>query len=87
MQRHTFCGGQILAIESIDAERHHVSLSHRKRLPTWNEVKIVREALCDPDKFYAMVLPPKQYYLNVHEYCFHLWEVKAEDETNIWRGM
>ncbi len=74
-------------MESVDAGRHHVSLSHRKRLPTWNEVKAVREKFCIPTAFYVMVLPPARCYVNLHEFCFQLWQVLSEDETSIWEGM
>ena len=86
-KEHWFCRNTILVLESQDADRHHISLSHKKRLPTWDEVKIVREKLCDNTKFYVMVLPPSKYYVNLHEYCFHLWEVKSEDEIEVWKQM
>ena len=78
---------KIKIMQSIDDGLHHISLSHPSRLPTWEEVKEVREKVGDPKKFYVMVLPPKEYYVNLHPYCFHLWEVTSEKETNIWRGM
>ena len=53
----------------------HLSIAHPKRLPTWDEVKEVRYLLI-PDKIrMALILPPKKEYVNVHNYCFHLWEI------------
>lgn len=79
--------GNVAVIKTIDAGREHISLSKSHQLPSWNEVKKVREKYCDPKKFYVMVLPPKEYYVDVHPYCFHLWEVLAEEEIEIWKGM
>jgi len=77
---------RLKVLESIDDGFHHISFSRNDRLPTWDEVKYIREKYADPEKFYVMVLPPKQYYVNSHQFCFHLWEVKSKIETNLWKG-
>ena len=74
-------------VESIDNGLHHLSISHKHRLPQWDEIKNMRGKFGDPNKFYAIVLPPKQYYVNVHKFCMHVWEVKSEQEINTWKGM
>jgi len=73
-------------IESIDNGFHHVSVSRNDRLPSWDELKYIRYKYCDPDKFYVMVFPPEQYYVNIHQFCFHLWEVKSNQEIDLWKG-
>lgn len=78
---------KIRVFSTTDAGLHHISFSHPHRLPTWDEVKYVRDGYGDPNKFYVMVLPPKEFYVNFHQFCFHLWEVKSEYETEIWKGM
>ena len=55
----------------------HMSISTTYRDPTWKEI---RDAWYDlvPDaeiKNGAMFFPPKQEYVNVHKYCFHVHEV------------
>jgi hypothetical protein len=69
-------GFTILA--SIDLTPHgdlrHVSISHKHRYPTWEEIKSVRAAFFDPDTDVMMMLPKAQDYVNVHPNCFHLWE-------------
>lgn len=74
-------------IDSIDNDLHHVSLSRPHRLPTWEEIKWVRDKYCKPDSFYAVVLPPERYYVNFHKYCMHLWEVKSKHEVETWMEM
>lgn len=59
--------------------KEHVSISHRKRLPNWNEVKYVRYELMKPDVKVAQILPPKSEYVDVHTNCFHLWELSDEE--------
>jgi hypothetical protein len=78
---------KITVIQSIDSGYDHISLSHPHRLPTWDEIKYMRNKYGDPNKFYVIVLPPMEFYLNLHEFCMHLWEVKSEPEINIWKGM
>ncbi len=53
----------------------HVSIAHPDRYPTWDEIKEVRYAMMPGDITVAMLLPPKEVYVNVHENCFHLWEI------------
>lgn len=63
-------------IASIDATPHgdllHVSLARKDRLPTWEEVRQVRNAFYPPTVDVMMILPREQDYVNVHQYCFHL---------------
>ena len=59
----------------------HMSLSHPHRQPTWDEIKEVRYALLPDEKTFAVLLPPKSQYVNLHENCFHLWEVPEMHEA------
>lgn len=74
-------------IESIDADRHHISFSKKSVLPSWSDVKAVREKFCKKNTFYVMVLPPEEFYVNLHKFCFHLWEVKSKEEIDVWSQM
>lgn len=60
----------------------HMSISHRRgvqnrpgRYPTWDEIREARELFCPADTTMAMLLPPLDEYINVHETTFHLWQV------------
>lgn len=52
----------------------HVSLSRRDRLPNWDEMRVVKEAFFGDDIDAMMVMPKKIDYVNVAEYCFHIWQ-------------
>lgn len=65
-------------IYNKENSKEHVSISHTKRLPRWDEVKFVRYQLMKPDATVAQILPPKSEYVNLHENCFHLWEINNE---------
>ncbi|SIS88764.1 DUF7694 domain-containing protein [Alicyclobacillus vulcanalis] len=53
----------------------HMSISHPERYPTWDEIREARYQLIPNDVTMAMLLPPKEEYVNVHPNCFHLHEV------------
>ncbi len=72
--------------------RLHLSIAHRYtsglvdkggklagRLPTWEEVKAVRYEFMPREMTIAMILPRPEEYVNVHENCFHLWEIPDEE--------
>ncbi len=60
----------------------------KEREETLNKAaKEVRDLFLDKDKFYVMVLPPKEFYVNLCKTCFHLFEVKNEEEINVWKEM
>jgi hypothetical protein len=53
----------------------HLSIAHRTRYPTWDEIADVRYELVPDDVTMAMLLPPRGEYVNAHERCFHLWQI------------
>jgi len=55
----------------------HMSISTRKRDPQWQEIRDAWYSLIPgADKRNgAMFFPPKDEYINVHPYCFHIHEV------------
>src|SRR5262249_54117612 len=54
----------------------HLSISHQSRYPNWDEVADARYELVPDEVTMAMLLPPKADYLNVHEHCFHPWQIE-----------
>lgn len=68
--------GQCSVLYSFDGGRHHMSIAHPSRYPTWDEIKEARYTFLPDYCYMAMILPPEQYYINVHKNAFHLWEVK-----------
>ena len=52
----------------------HLSISHRRRFPSWAEVRDARYEFCPGNISMVMVFPPKEEYVNIHENCFHLYQ-------------
>lgn len=65
------------------ALRWHLSVSHPKRNPTWEEIRDLRYALIPNEVMMAMFLPPRSQYVNAHPYCFHLYEVEVEESASL----
>jgi hypothetical protein len=63
--------------------RWHLSVSHNKRNPTWEEIRDLRYLLVPDEAMMAMFLPPRDQYVSLHKYCFHLYEVETEDFPKI----
>jgi hypothetical protein len=60
----------------------HMSISKPSKLPTWEEVRDARYALIPDEAVMAMLLPSKDVYVNVHEFCLQLYEVPSEYMNN-----
>lgn len=57
----------------------HLSIAHQgSRYPTWDEIKFARYTWIPNDVTMAMILPPKEEYINVHSNCFHIHEIDGE---------
>ncbi|MGV8964558.1 MAG: DUF7694 domain-containing protein [Candidatus Saccharimonadaceae bacterium] len=59
-----------------DAEEVHISISHRHRHPTWNEIKAIKYHFY-PNLPMVMHFPPDPNYVNIHQNCFHLYEARV----------
>lgn len=57
-----------------DSYGWHMSIAHHKRYPTWDEIAKARYELLPQDRTYVMVLPKPDDYINVHNFCFQVWE-------------
>lgn len=56
----------------------HLSVSHPKRLPTWDEMRSARERFTPDDVTMAVLLPPSAEYVNMHETCMHMYQIFPE---------
>jgi hypothetical protein len=56
----------------------HLSIAHPKRNPTWDDIVRVRYALVPDECWMAQILPPRKEYLNLHQHCFHLYEIDPD---------
>ncbi len=66
--------GDCVVIVAREKGRWHMSISCKDRLPSWEEVRDARYKLTPHDATMIMVLPRPEQYVNMHPYCFHLWE-------------
>ncbi len=51
----------------------HVSISRSDRLPTWDEVREMKDHFIGRKHEAIQVLPSEDDYVNVNSYCLHLW--------------
>ena len=52
----------------------HVSVSLNHRTPTWEEMCEVKDIFFEPEEIVIQYHPPKSQYVNVHDYCLHMWK-------------
>lgn len=67
----------------------HLSISTTTRYPTWDEVAQARYSLLDNALTMALILPPREEYINIHEFVFQLHEITRESKQpkNVLRGV
>jgi len=51
----------------------HVSMSHQRKLPSYKEMKIVKDAFIGEHRKAIQVFPAKTDHVNIHPYCLHLY--------------
>ena len=51
----------------------HVSVSHERRCPSWDEMCWVKHLFFEPNECVVQYHPPASDYVNVHPNCLHLW--------------
>jgi hypothetical protein len=83
--------GKLAAIVSRDDIAHgggdvrwHISLQHKDRVPTWEELSRAGHDL-RPGVTFVIGVPPRSWWLNVHEHVLHLWQTKDENLEDQWR--
>jgi hypothetical protein len=65
------------SIESDGRPWLHMSVSHRKRIPTWGELRVTKELFLQ-DREAIQILPPKAKYINIHPNVLHLFALLDE---------
>lgn len=64
----------VSACVELDGKRWiHFSMSHRKRLPEWEEMVEAKEAFFGPESTAYQVFAPRSKWVNIHPRCLHLW--------------
>ena len=57
----------------------HISASAPDSLPTYYEMKELRYKLGKDAKYMAMIFPPEEEFVNIHENCLHLYELTPDE--------
>jgi len=85
----TFRSGLLMALVGFEPVvkgdlRWHISVSHRDRVPSWEEMV---EAAHDlrPGVAFVIGVPPRSWWVNVHPHCLHLWETKDLNLIAEWK--
>lgn len=76
--------GKCRIIVAQEQGRWHLSISHPWRLPTWDEINAARDAMIPADVWLCQPMPPKAFWINLHAYCLHLWEVHDRQLLEQW---
>src|SRR5262245_60535363 len=79
--------GSCSVIVGIEEGRWHLSIAHPSRYPTWDEIRDARYRFIPNEVTVAMILSPKEQYVNMHENCFHLHEIEDEKQIVIMRAL
>lgn len=65
----------------------HVSTAHPRRLPTWEELRDVKDLFIGKERLALQVLPQASRYINIHAHCLHLWHcIDGEPVPDFARG-
>ena len=69
--------GEVKACVSRDAGFWHLSISHPRRYPTWDEIYTAWYDLVPGAENItgAIILPRKAEYVNIHQNCFHVYQL------------
>ena len=75
---------QLMVILSARVEQDgrrwlHLSCSHQRRVPTWTELREIKDVFFGPDRYAYQVLPPGSHYVNINPRVLHLWHCLDED--------
>lgn len=72
----TYRLGGCTVIVTREFGRWHMSISHKHRDPTWDEIVAARYGLIPGDVTAAMILPPLESYVNLNKRCYQVIEVR-----------
>lgn len=73
--------GMLRSFVAEEPDGWHLSISHRRnngqpgRYPSWDEIAHARYELLPDDVTVAMLLPPPDEYVALHDTTFHLHEI------------
>lgn len=66
-------GQRVQVVASDDGGWEHVSVSRQDRCPTWDEMCQVKALFWEPEDCVVQFHPARSQYVNLHQYCLHMW--------------
>ena len=57
----------------------HVSVSHPKKMPSWDEMSWVKNLFFADDECVVQYHPKAEDYVNYHPNCLHMWRQQDND--------
>lgn len=51
----------------------HVSVSRATKIPSWSDLREVKDIFVGRDRLAIQILPPEAEYVNFHPHVLHLW--------------
>lgn len=66
-------GVMLYAIAASGEGWDHVSVSHLKRCPTWEEMVYIKRAFFKKDEWACEYHPPEAENISRHPFCLHIW--------------
>ena len=72
-----------IVIVAIENGMYHLSISKANEHPSYEDIKQARYNFTPDSVVMAQIFPPKSQFVNLHEHCFHLWEVGRYDKEKL----
>lgn len=81
-------GACIIYVSHSEKWGWHISISCKKRYPSWDEVaKATYDLLPQDGRYYGMLLPPEDDYINAGEYVFLIHEMVVRGDPKTWKEL
>jgi hypothetical protein len=64
---------RLLALASSGASWDHVSVSLKKRIPSWEQMNFIKDLFFYEEETVMQLHPPKSQYVDNCSNCLHLW--------------
>ncbi|MFA6843466.1 MAG: hypothetical protein WCR33_03600 [Bacilli bacterium] len=64
------------SIEKDGKEWKHVSFARKNRMPSYQDMALVKAIFIGEEFDACMVLPKKEKHVNIHNFCLHLFTTK-----------
>lgn len=66
-------GKSFFVVASNGGGWEHISVSKKNRCPTWEEMCEIKDMFFEPEEVVVQYHPRKSEYVNMYQYCLHLW--------------